>query len=186
MLNIQTKNIDFNYNRDGDITALITIGKKQEPMFKNFFDKLKKDKLYNVEIKEHRQKRSLDANSYMWELCTKIADKLSEDGIPHTKDEIYINAIKKVGVFMDKDFDAQSAKTFRFAWEQLGTGWITEQVDYATTADTFKIRFYYGSSMYNTKQMSKLINYIVEDCKALGIETLTPAELESMKNNWNI
>lgn len=186
MLNIQTKNIDFNYNRDGNLTALITIEKKQESSFRSFFDKLKSNKLYNVEIKEHRDKRSTDANSYMWELCTKIADKLSDDGIPHSKDDIYKSAIKRVGVFMDKDFDEQSANTFRRAWEKLGTGWITEQVDYAQTGDTFKIRFYYGSSMYNTKQMSKLINYLVEDCKILGIETISPEELQSMKENWKI
>ena len=186
MLNIQTKNIDYNYNRNGDLTALITIGKKQEQSFRSFLDKMKTNKLYNIEIKEHRKKRSLDANSYMWELCTKIADKLSEDGVPHSKDDIYINSIKKIGVFMDREFDEHSAKTFRYAWEKLGTGWITEQVDYGTSGNTLKIRFYYGSSMYNTKQMSKLINYLIEDCKALGIETLSPEEIESMKENWKV
>ena len=36
---------------------------------------------------------------------------------------------------------------------------------------------YYGSSVYDTKQMSALIDHIVQDCKALGIETKTPAEI---------
>ena len=40
---------------------------------------------------------------------------------------------------------------------------------------------YYGSSTYDTQQMSLLIDHIVQDAKALGIETMTPAELEALK-----
>jgi hypothetical protein len=46
------------------------------------------------------------------------------------------------------------------------------------------IRAYYGSSTYNTKQMSRLIDAIVEDCKEMDIETLTPRELDAMKSRW--
>lgn len=44
---------------------------------------------------------------------------------------------------------------------------------------------YYGSSCYDTKQMSSLIDHLVQDCKALGIETLTPQELARMKEEWS-
>jgi hypothetical protein len=40
---------------------------------------------------------------------------------------------------------------------------------------------YYGSSTYNTAQMSLLIDHLVQDAKALGIETMTPQELEALK-----
>lgn len=43
---------------------------------------------------------------------------------------------------------------------------------------------YYGSSTYNTEQMSRLIDNIVQDCKAVGIETMTPAELAALKDAW--
>ena len=39
-------------------------------------EELKEDKL-SVEIKKYRKKRSLDANSYCWVLCDKIAKELS-------------------------------------------------------------------------------------------------------------
>lgn len=38
---------------------------------------LDRDKLYDIKIEEHKEKRSLNANSYLWVLCTKIADKLT-------------------------------------------------------------------------------------------------------------
>ena len=43
---------------------------------------------------------------------------------------------------------------------------------------------YIGSSDYDTTQMSHLIDLIVQDCKAQGIETLTPDKLDAMKVKW--
>lgn len=66
----------------------------------------------------------------------------------------------------------------------LGTGWITEQVDFEADGDHVRVRRYYGSSTYNTRQMSRLIDNLVQDCKAVGVETLTPAELARLKGAW--
>ena len=46
-------------------------------------------------------------------------------------------------------------------------------------------RVYLGSSNYNTQEMSLLIDGVVEECKELGIETLTPQELAAMMEAWN-
>ena len=43
---------------------------------------------------------------------------------------------------------------------------------------------YYGSSTYDSKQMARLIDNIIQDCKAVGIETATPAEIDAMKARW--
>jgi hypothetical protein len=43
---------------------------------------------------------------------------------------------------------------------------------------------YYGSSEYDTAQMSRLIDRIVEDCKEQGIETMPQAELDSLLTQW--
>lgn len=140
-----------------------------------------RDKTYTVEITPKRKKRSLNANGYMWELCEKLAEA---NGI--TKEDVYRKAIKEVGVF--KDFSSLSesdAKTLRTAWEMLGTGWLTEQLDYMPDGEHIIIRCYYGSSRYNTKQMSRLIDNIIEDCIACGIETMTPAELSLLKGAWS-
>lgn len=72
------------------------------------------------------------------------------------------------------------AATFRHMWESNGTGWPTERLDFTPDGERIVIRAYYGSSTYNTKQMSRLIDAIVTDCKELGIETLPPDELRRM------
>ena len=76
------------------------------------------------------------------------------------------------------------AKTLRTAWERLGTGWVTEQVDYDQAGEKVTVRCYYGSSQYDTKRMSRLIDNLVQDCKALGIPTDTPEEIEKIKSLW--
>lgn len=142
-------------------------------------DSLKPGKVYDVEIKEHREKRSLDANAYCWALLDKLAEALDT-----TKEELYRGYVRKIGPFKDFDLTVDEAQTFRTAWERLGQGWPTEQVDFTPDGERVVIRAYYGSSTYNTKRMSRLIDMIVEDCKEQGIETLTPQQLDAMKERW--
>ena len=139
----------------------------------------KYDALYSGDVdasfKKWRDKRSREANSYMWVLLDKLAAALGRD-----KNDLYIEYIRKFGQFKDFTLTADEARTFQYAWHELGTGWPTEQVDYAPDGDHVVIRAYYGSSTYSTKRMSRLIDAIVQDCKELGVETLSPEELASM------
>lgn len=144
-----------------------------------FVAEMKQGKRYDAELKEHRENRSLDANAYCWVLLDKLASLLNT-----TKTELYLRYIKSVGVFKDWTLTEEEAKTFCVAWSMIGTGWPTEAVDFDSDGDRKTIRAYYGSSTYNTKQMSRLIDAIVADCKEQGIETLTPRELDAMKERW--
>ncbi len=135
-------------------------------------------------ISPKRGKRSLNANAYMWELCTLIADKLSDEGTLYTKEDIYRQTVKEIGVFRDIPMQAEYADTLRKAWEMHGTAWITEIVDYSEN-NAYIVRCYYGSSVYNTKQMSRLIESLIQDCDALGIEHRTQAEINNMLSLWN-
>ncbi len=48
------------------------------------------------------------------------------------------------------------------------------------------VRSYYGSSQYDTAQMSRLIDLIVQECRQQGIETATPQELARYKEEWGV
>lgn len=153
--------------------------KVAEPAPAREFVITKKDRVYSCEIKEHRGKRSLEANKYAWALLSKLADALNT-----TKEELYLQKVREVGPFKDFTLTQDEAKTFRVAWEMLGTGWPTEQVDFDKDGDRVVVRSYYGSSTYNTKQMSRLIDSIVEDAKEIGVETLPPDKIQAMKEEW--
>lgn len=131
-----------------------------------------------VEIKPRRKKRSQNANSYMWVLCDKIAQ-----AVRITKEEVYQSHIQEVGVFDDVWVKTDAVEQFCMGWRTNGVGWVTETI--RIKGDWTEIRAYYGSSTYDTKEMSRLIDNVVYEAKGLGIETLSPDELERMKQAWN-
>lgn len=135
----------------------------------------------SVEIEKWSDKRSKDANNYMWQLLSKLAIVLET-----TKEELYKLYIRRMGVFKDYRLTEDEAKSFKVAWSMLGTGWLTEQVDFTPDGERLVIRAYYGSSRYNTKQMSRLIDEVVRDAKTQGIETMTPDELSALLDRWEV
>lgn len=80
---------------------------------------------------------------------------------------------------MDKAVDK-----LRSAWEKNGLGWQAETFDSKLDGCTNAV-LYYGSSAYDKAQMARLIDNIVQDCKAVGIETLTPEQLDKLKESWH-
>lgn len=134
-----------------------------------------KGKYLTVDIKQYRQKRSLDANAYMWVLLSKMADVLKT-----TKDELYLEMLDRYGVFTHIIVKKSVVERVKEEWRtvrELGVVSVNGQTG-------IQLQCYFGSSTYDTKEMSTLIDGIVSECKELGIETLTPAELELMKNAW--
>ena len=170
---------DLSFGRNGE--QIITLAVKAD--FTEQYDELK-DFDVDIEIKKHREMRSNEANKYCWVLCEKIAQRLSDEGVKHTKLDIYRDAIKEVGVWKDVELDPDAAETLSVAWAALGSGWLTEQIDYSKDGEDVVIRFYYGSSRYNSKQMSRLIDNLVQDCRELGIETDTPEQIAKIKALW--
>ncbi len=154
------------------------------PTLLNFISQLKEGE-YTLKVEKKKKRRSLNANSYLWEMCNQLAIELSKDGVIHTKEQIYRDAIKRCGIYKEfSGLSAKDAETLRHAWEMLGTGWVTEQVDYMPDSENVIVRCYYGSSQYNTKQMSRIINYIVEECNEQGIDTMSAQERSLLLEQW--
>ena len=139
-----------------------------------------KDKLYNLEVKEYRQKRSLDANAYCWVLIHKLAEATRLTPV-----EVYREAIRNVGNnFTPMCVREQDAELLKKNWSSHGLGWICEDLGQSQVPGCVNIACYHGSSTYDTKQMSQLIDNLVQDCKALDIETLTPDKLALLMEEW--
>ncbi|MCI6191202.1 MAG: hypothetical protein MR691_14955 [Clostridium sp.] len=132
--------------------------------------------IYN--IKEYKEKRSLNANSYCWVLLGKISDSL---GI--TKEEVYREYIKDKGIYRIITMNNDAVPTFIKVWEEKGLGWICETSETNVSGLTDVIA-YYGTSSYNTKQMANFIDYVVSEAKTLNIETLRPTQLYELKKAW--
>lgn len=132
-----------------------------------------KDTYYDIEIKEHREKRSKNANSYMWELVTQIAEVLGA-----TKEEIYLHELKRYGQSMMIPVKAGSKPDGYFKYyEYHHKGAINN-----CPCDWYIV--YKGSSIYDTKEMSVLLNGIVEDCRELDIPTLEDVSINELIKDW--
>ena len=131
------------------------------------------------EIRKATKKRSPDANAYMWVLIGKIAAAV---GIP--ADEVYRRAIRDAGEFTPLPIRADALDEFARIWAAKGTGWFVDILDDSKLPGYKLVRAYNGSSTYDTRQMSRLIDYVVQDAKALDIETLTERELSLLKEGW--
>ena len=130
-------------------------------------------------ITKTRKKRSLDANAYMWVLIGKIAAAV---GLP--PDEVYRNAIRDAGVYTPLPIRNDAVSDFARNWRTAGAGWFVDVLDDSKLKGYKLVRAYFGSSTYDTRQMSRLIDYVVQDAKALDIETMTERELSLLKEGW--
>ena len=146
--------------------------------FRSDFDELK-DSDVDVTIRKHRNRRSLDANAYAWVLIDKIAEKMH---LP--KEAVYRDHIRQLGgvsetvCVLDRAVDRLTQ-----AWSKNGLGWQSETFESKLSGCT-NVTLYYGSSTYDTQQMSALIDALVQTCRALNIETKTNEEIESLKRSY--
>lgn len=152
------------------------------PESKRMLSELKKlaDSKLAVDVKKYRPRRSLDANAYLWVLCDKIAS-----AVESTKELIYIELVRRVGKFAIVAVREKDADEVIHGWSCRGLGWFAEIMDGCKIDGCVRVMFFYGSSAYNTKEMSRLIDEAVLEAKELEIDTATPDEIALMKERWN-
>lgn len=129
------------------------------------------------ELTKAVKKRSLNANAYAWVLCEKIGIAV---GI--TKEAVYRKAILDVGSFMQIDFPAEDLPRFKKQWEAQGLGYQVQVV--GSIMDTVTVNAYYGSHFYDTQEMARFIDCLIEDARSLDIETMPEEQLKSLLESW--
>lgn len=157
----------------------VTLSINEKNAFLQGYDELKDLDKLSIEIKPYRERRSLDANAYCWKLINELAERLNRP-----PNEIYRAAIRDVSgnseIVCVKD---AAVKKLRQGWSKNGIGWQSETFPSKLDGCT-NVILYYGSSEYDTKQMSQLIDIIVQECKDQGIQTETPNRIAELKSLW--
>ena len=132
------------------------------------------------DILPHKEKRSKDANAYAWTLIHQIAAKLRIPPI-----EVYRNAILNTGGVTESVVCAAEDTVDQFirSWEDGHLGRQVQQFP-SNQPGFVNLVVIYGSSDYDTAQMSRFIDGLVQDAKALGIETEDPGKIQSLLDSW--
>ena len=134
----------------------------------------------DIKAEKHREKRSNDANAFCWVLLHKIAARVGMKA-----EDVYREFIKDFGVCEIIPIREDAISRWRAVWKSKGYGWITEDMGECRNIKGYhNIKCFYGSSSYNTAEMSSLIDAIVDECDELGIDTATPGEIERIKAAW--
>lgn len=131
----------------------------------------------DLSLKEFKPKRSLNANAYMWALIGKIAEVLRI-----SQNDVYHKVLCDYGTY---DKDDGVTKVISILADVKLDGWLYVHTKPIKTVDLEGKKFTHyalikGSSEYNTKEMSHLLDGVIYEAKELGIEVMTPEELERL------
>ncbi len=160
--------------------AVISLEINEKEDIKTAFDELRGFEKLKISLERFRKKRSNDANKYFWVLCGKLACKIKAP-----KDDIYKRLIREIGDNFDiVDVKDEAVEAFVSRWQHGRLGWVCDILGKSEKQGVTSVCCYYGSSTYNSKQMSDLIDLIVFECKEQGIQTETPEEIARLKSLW--
>jgi hypothetical protein len=152
---------------------VLEVGESQAEKF------LEKFKAGEYEIKKTSNKRSLNANSYCWLLCEKIAKKLKSDAV-----SVYRDAVLEVGVYREYHLYPDEVNKFSRDWQELGIGWQVQKVDFDPNGETIVVNAYLGSSTYTTAEMARLIDWLNQEAENIGVETADGLHIQALLNSW--
>ena len=135
---------------------------------------------YDILPHKDKKRRSNDANAYAWALIHQIAGKLRMPPI-----DVYRNAILNTGGVTESVvcIAEEAVDQFVRSWESGHLGRQVQQFP-SNRKGFVNLIVIYGSSDYDTAQMSRFIDGLVQDARALGIETEDPGKIQSLLDSW--
>jgi len=129
----------------------------------------------DVEVKKHRNRRSLDANGLLWVMLGQIAAVLRAN-----KDDVYLTMLERYGQFTPVICKPEAVDKLKREWrtvKEIGRGKIGKD-------EGVQLLCYYGSHTYDSKEFSVLLDGVISECEELGIETITESEKALMISEW--
>lgn len=128
-----------------------------------------------VIVKDWREKRSLDANALLWHCIGKIAEELRAD-----KWEIYLKLLRRYGQYTYICVIPEAVDRVKQEWretEEIG------EID-INGRKAIQLLCYFGSSQYDTKEFSRLLDGTISEMAEIGLETPEQEELERVLDSW--
>lgn len=147
-------------------------------------NRIKLDGEYSIELKRASKKRSLNANSYCWLLCQRIAETLSRDGQYASKEEVYRAAIQDSQAFIPVCVQEKVVKDVVKDWEHHGVGWVAVDTGVSKVKTCTVLHFYAGSSTYDTQEMGRLIDCLVNMAREQGVALESDEYIDALVAEW--
>lgn len=139
-------------------------------------DKIKDEQKLSIEATKYRKKRSLSANALLWACLGEIATVLRTD-----KWDVYLLMLKRYGKFTYICVKPNVVEAVKAQWrecEEVGKITLNGQ-------EAVQLLCYFGSSTYNTQEMSVLLDGVISEMKEIGLQPPMSSEMKRALEEWD-
>lgn len=139
-----------------------------------------KDKDLDIEIKIHREHRSKDANAMLWACLGDMAKVLGQKPW-----NLYLNALKDYGKYTTLIVRQDAVEDVKKQWREVME--VGETIMYDEDGDAVRMVYlncYFGSSTYDSKEFSILLDGVISDMKDLGLTPPPSGDMQRAIENW--
>ena len=133
------------------------------------------EKLLDVSMKVHREKRSKDANALLWACIGDIARETLMD-----KWDVYLSLLKRYGKYTYIVVKPDAAEAVKMQWRECE---IIGDIDIHGTKGV-QMLCYYGSSTYDTKEMSTLLEGTLSEMDQLNLQRPASSDIRRAMDEW--
>lgn len=98
---------------------------------------------------------------------------------------MYQQAIKSIGAYTPVPIKADAVERYTEIWKAHGIGWVVENMGESKIPGYVVLACYHGSSAYDTKEMSQLIDWLIDEAKGIGIDVISDADRALLLEDWH-
>lgn len=152
----------------------ITFSVNEESAIEQIDNIMKCDKL-SIKATKYRQKRSLDANGLLWLCLGRIASNLRTD-----KWDVYLEMLKRYGQYTYIVVKEKVVEQVKQQWRECE---VVGEIE-INGQKAIQMLCYFGSSTYNSKEFSVLLDGVISEMQEMGLETPTSSELKRVMEQY--
>ena len=152
----------------------ITFSVNEESAIEQIDNIMKCDKL-SIKATKYRKKRSLDANGLLWLCLGRIASNLRTD-----KWDVYLEMLKRYGQYTYIVVKEKVVEQVKQQWRECE---VVGEIE-VNGQKAIQMLCYFGSSTYNSKEFSVLLDGVISEMQEMGLETPTSSELKRVMEQY--
>lgn len=132
-----------------------------------------------VDISVSRNKRSLDANACLWACLGDIASAIRSDPW-----DVYLYMLQRYGKYEYILAKPEAVEDLRKQWREIKVVGDRQVWKDGEPQNMIELLCFYGSSTYNTKEFSRLLDGVISEMKEMQLETPDDERIESLMDEW--
>jgi hypothetical protein len=132
-------------------------------------------KCLDIQAKKYRPKRSLDANGLLWHCLGEIAKALNTD-----KWDVYLMMLKRYGKYTYICIRPNMVDAMKKQWRECE---VVGEIEIGREK-AIQMLCYFGSSSYDSKEFSRLLDGVISEMKEMGLPVPTSKEMQRVLEEW--